>query len=103
VGSLRAPSKARGRRDIVDTDIPEVLITGCRDTQTSADAYIGGSYNGALTYSLVQTIKEGKGRLTYRQLHEGAMKRLRRGRFDQVPQLESRRPSFDRPFLSPGA
>ena len=103
VGSLRAPSKARGKRDIVDTDIPEVLITGCRDTQTSADAYIGGSYNGALTYSLVQTIKEGKGRLTYRQLHEGAMKRLRRGRFDQVPQLESRRPSFDRPFLSPGA
>jgi len=103
VGSLHAPSKARGRRDIVDTDIPEVLITGCRDTQTSADAYIGGSYNGALTYSLVQTIKEGKGRLTYRQLHEGAMKRLRRGRFDQVPQLESRRPSFDRPFLSPGA
>jgi hypothetical protein len=31
------------------------------------------------------------------------MKRLRQGRFDQVPQLESRRRNFDRLFLSPVA
>jgi hypothetical protein len=103
VGRLRASSPARRKRDVVDTDIPEMLITGCRDTQTSADAYIGGSYNGALTYSLVRSIKEGNGRLTYRQLHDDTMKRLRQGRFDQVPQLESRRRNFDRLFLSPVA
>jgi hypothetical protein len=82
-------------------DIPEVLITGCRDTQTSADAYIGGSYNGALTYSLVGTLREGKGKLTYRQVHSGTLKRLQQGKFDQVPQLEGRKADFDRPFLSP--
>jgi hypothetical protein len=103
VGRLRASSPARRKRDVVDTDIPEMLVTGCRDTQTSADAYIGGSYNGALTYSLVRSIKESNGRLTYRQLHDGTMKRLRQGRFDQVPQLESRRRNFDRLFLSPVA
>ena len=30
----------------------------CRATQTSADAHIGGSYNGALTYNLVAAMRE---------------------------------------------
>jgi len=46
VGELRRSSHARRKRsDVVDADIPELLITGCRDTQTSADAYIGRSYS----------------------------------------------------------
>ncbi len=53
--------QAKRKKDIVDINIPEVLITGCRDTQTSADAHIGGSYNGALTYNLVAAIR-GEGR-----------------------------------------
>ena len=48
-GELRRSSrKARKTRDIVKAELPEVLITGCRDNQTSADAFIGGSYNGAI-------------------------------------------------------
>ena len=70
---------ARKARDIVTVDLPEVLITGCRDTQTSADAMIGGSFNGALTYHLVAAITEAKGRLTYRQLHDATTARLKRG------------------------
>ncbi|MGH7820428.1 MAG: caspase family protein [Candidatus Binatia bacterium] len=99
-GSL-VPRKRQPRRkkDVVDVDIPEVLITGCRDTQTSADAYIGGSYNGALTYNLVAVLDEKKGRLTYGDLHARVIRRLRKD-FDQVPQLEGRRAAFDRPFLS---
>ena len=102
VGELRRSSRAaRKRSDAVDADIPELLITGCRDTQTSADAYIGRSYNGALTYHLVQTIKEAKGRLSYRELHARTVTRLSRAGFEQVPQLEGRKATFDRPFLSP--
>jgi hypothetical protein len=86
---------------VVDVDIPELLITGCRDTQTSADAYMGGSYNGALTYCLVNTIKAAAGQLSYRQLHERTVQRLKQEGFDQVPQLEGREAQFDRPFLSP--
>ena len=58
----RSKRAARSTTDIVNADIPEVLITGCRDTQTSADAFIDGRYNGALTYGLVEAIRAGQGR-----------------------------------------
>jgi hypothetical protein len=100
--SLRLSAPARRRKsDIVDANIPEVLITGCRDTQTSADAYIGRSYNGALTYNLVAAIKAARGRLSYRDLHAGTTERLKAGAFDQVPQLEGRKARFDAAFLAP--
>ncbi len=100
-GSLRRSAPARRKQDIVATSIPELLVTGCRDTQTSADAEIGSSFNGALTYNLVATINAARGKLTYRELHGGTVKRLRRDGFSQVPQLEGRAPRFDRPFLAP--
>jgi hypothetical protein len=101
-GSLRTSAAAKRKAsDVVDANIAELLITGCRDTQTSADAYIGGSYNGALTYCLVETLKAGGGNISYRQLHEGTIRRLKQGGYDQVPQLEGRLARFDRPFLSP--
>ena len=80
--------------------MPEVLITGCRDTQTSADAFIGGSYNGALTHSLVAAMRKAKGQLTYRELHELALATLKKGGFDQVPQLEGRSKRFDEPMFA---
>ena len=98
---LRASSPtARRNRDVVTADLPEVLITGCRDTQTSADAFIGGDYNGALTYALVEAMKKAKGRLTYRELHAGARVALEKKRFEQVPQLEGRAARFDEPLLT---
>ncbi|MGE0820929.1 MAG: caspase domain-containing protein [Candidatus Binatia bacterium] len=101
-GSLRTSgAAARKKRDIVDVAIPELLITGCRDMQTSADAYIGGSYNGALTYNLAETLKDAGGQISYRQLHAQTLARLKKGQFDQVPQLEGQGAKFDRPFLSP--
>ena len=32
-----------------------IKISGCRDTQTSADAFINGKYQGALTFSFLKT------------------------------------------------
>ena len=96
----KAPRGRKRKKDIVHADIQELLITGCRDTQTSADAYISGSYNGALTYYLVESIKEAEGKLTYRELHQRTAAKLKQEDFDQIPQLEGRRTSFDRLFLS---
>jgi len=96
----KAPRGRKRKSDIVHADIPELLITGCRDTQTSADARIGGTFNGALTYYLVDSIKASKGNLTYRELHQRTTAKLKKNRYDQVPQLEGQRTSFDRPFLS---
>jgi hypothetical protein len=97
----RASETRRKRTDVVTADIPEVLISGCRATQTSADAHIGGSYNGALTYNLVATLREAKGKISFRELHRKTLQRLKRDRFDQVPQLEGLGAAFDRPFLLP--
>ena len=102
VGGPRAAWRGTSRRgDILNVNMPELLITGCRSTQTSADAYIGNTYNGALTYNLVRAINARKGKLTYRELHTLALQSMKKGRFDQVPQLEGRSTSFDLPFLSP--
>ena len=91
---------ARKARDIVNADLPELLITGCRDTQTSADAFINGRYNGALTYGLVNAIRTAKGRLTYQELHDRTMAALKQNKFDQVPQLEGRKARFGRPLFT---
>lgn len=96
----KAPRGRKRKSDVVHAEIQELLITGCRDTQTSADAHIGGSYNGALTYYLVESIKEAEGKLTYRELHQRTVAKLKKNDFDQVPQLEGQRTSFDRLFLS---
>jgi len=92
--------RASRRGDIVNVNMPELLITGCRSTQTSADAYIGTTYNGALTYNLVAAINGRKGKLSYKDLHALTIQSLKKGRFDQVPQLEGRSSSFNLPFLS---
>jgi hypothetical protein len=98
---LRAsPRAARKARDIVKAELPEVLITGCRDTQTSADAFINGRYNGALTFGLVDAIRKSRGRLTYRELHDRASAVLKTRKFEQVPQLEGRAERFDQPLFS---
>ena len=96
----RSSPGARKRSDIVHADLPEVLITGCRDTQTSADAFINGRYNGALTFALVEALSSSKGQLTYRDLHAKVSRTLQQRKFDQVPQLEGRKTRFDQPLFS---
>ncbi|MEP7153156.1 MAG: caspase family protein [Nitrospira sp.] len=101
-GRKGGASGERPRKDdIVHADIPGMLITSCRDWQTSADAHIGGTFNGALTYYLVESIKETRGNLTYRELHQHTTAKLKNHDFNQVPQLESRRDRWDSLFLSP--
>jgi len=102
VKGKRAALKKQGKRrkDLVNVDLPEILIAGCRDTQTSADAHIGGSYNGALTYNLVAAITEKTGKLSYGELHTRTVSLLKEGGFDQVPQLEGTAENFNRPLLA---
>jgi metacaspase-1 len=96
-----SPPAARKAKDIVNADLPELLITGCRDTQTSADAFINGRYNGALTYGLVNAIRTAKGKLTYQDLHDRIVAVLKQKKFDQVPQLEGRKTRFGQPLFTP--
>jgi hypothetical protein len=96
----RSSRSVRKAKDIVNAELPEVLITGCRDTQTSADAFINGRFNGALTFALVEAIRKSKGRLTYREWHDRAADVLKARKFEQVPQLEGRASQFEAPLFS---
>lgn len=97
----KAPETQRKGRDIVPVDMPEVLISGCRADQTSADAHISGGYAGALTYNLVEALTEAGTPLSYRELHNQTCDKLKRGRYEQVPQLEGNEARLEQPFLSP--
>lgn len=97
-GTPRRSRRRRRNQDVHVVDIAETLVSGCRDDQTSADADIDGTYNGALTYYLVRAMREHP-QATYRALHARTLAGLS-GNYDQVPQLEGRAPRLDQTFLS---
>jgi len=66
-----------------------VLFAACRDNQTSADAYIGGSYNGAFTYYLCKHIRETQGAIVRSELLKRVRASLKFNGFSQIPQLEA--------------
>ena len=65
-----------------------VLFAACKDNQTSADAFIKGSYNGAFTYYFAKHLRETQGALTREDLLKRVRATLRFNGFSQVPQLE---------------
>lgn len=84
---LAAEYRAR-RAGRVQTQEHNVLLAGCQNVQTSADAFIGRSYHGAFTYYLAEAVAKANGRLTYRDLADRAAAKLGAEGYDQIPQLE---------------
>jgi len=66
-----------------------VLFAGCRDNQTSADAYINGSYNGAFTYYLCKHLRDTQGTTIRAELIKRVRASLKFNGFSQIPQLEA--------------
>jgi len=63
-----------------------VYISGCRDNQTSADAYINGQAQGAMTWSFLSAIKSSPATFTLGLLQD-LMRAKLQGLYTQVPQL----------------
>ncbi len=61
-------------------------ISGCKDSQTSADAYIGSTYQGAMTWSFLNALSNAKYNITLVDLVE-RMKVLLREKYTQIPML----------------
>jgi hypothetical protein len=76
-----------------------ILISGCRDNQTSADAWINGRYHGAMTYYLAETLSDKNFNVSYRDLVAELNTKLLNRRYTQSPQLECKQEFFDRKFL----
>jgi len=74
-----------GRSDNPQT---HVLFSGCKDNQTSADAYISGTYNGAFTYYFCKSLRDAQGNLSRSDLLKRLRASLEYEGYDQVPQLE---------------
>merc|ERR1712176_328635 len=66
-------------------------ISGCQDHQTSADATLGGQRQGAMTWSLLESLSEGglAGPWTYKyeNLVKTMRKKLKAKGMSQVPAL----------------
>jgi hypothetical protein len=74
-----------------------LCFSGCKDKQYSADALIGGIYQGAMTHSFIRTLKKfGIGRkvlrrrkLTYKKMIGKIQTYLKDRNYEQIPQLSS--------------
>jgi len=84
------PLMARGlRRRVAEKAAKNVILSAaCRDTQTSADAYIGGTYHGAFTYYWVHEITAANNKISRAELLKRVNKDLHDHGYSQVAQLE---------------
>ena len=71
-----------------DNPLTHFLFAGCKDTQTSADAYISGAYNGAFTYYFCKTLRDAQGVITRAELLKRMRASLKHEGYEQIPQLE---------------
>jgi|LakMenEpi06Jul10_1017301.scaffolds.fasta_scaffold00026_2 hypothetical protein len=66
-----------------------ILLTGCKDTQTSADAPVGqnDSYEGAMTNAFIKVVQQTKLDVSCYDLLKAMRADLKANNFDQIPQL----------------
>lgn len=88
--SLDLPYLYRFDKGIVQQKKPEKLadiikISGCRDYQTSMDAFLQGKYQGALTTCFLKTMKDLDFNFTCKQLLKQINSYIRGGNFEQIP------------------
>jgi hypothetical protein len=91
--SRHSRGPAQLRPFIVDTGNKQnnvILISGCGEHQTSADAYIPqlNRYHGALTYNLFVTLAENNWKINYADLIIKVNEKLKNEDYEQVSQLE---------------
>jgi len=74
----------------VRTTLADVVqFSGCRNDQTSADAFINGQPSGALSYAFVKCMNEQGTQQTYSELLVNIRTVLQQGKYSQVPQLST--------------
>jgi hypothetical protein len=70
----------------LETEGNVLMISGCTDNQTSADANIDSKYQGAMTWSMLQTLQPN---ITWSDLLKNMRTALKGARFTQLPQMSS--------------
>ena len=68
-----------------------IMISGCKDNQTSTDAFIDKIPQGAMTWALLKTLNEDDN-ISWSDLLVKMRNTLKNAHFDQIPQLSSGKP-----------
>jgi len=76
-------------------DLNHTILSGCEDTQTSADAYIDGKYQGAFTHYFLKYFYPTE---TYDNIYPDVLNDIKANRFSQTPQFNGE--GLDRLILS---
>jgi hypothetical protein len=90
----------RQRLLLPESGMPELLITGCSDSEYSYDAKIEGRYNGAMSAMAIRLIRENPG-LTYNQFFTRLRQLLPSSDYPQSPQLEGSQSHKDTLLFEP--
>jgi len=78
-----------------ETDMSEILVTGCSDSEYSYDAEFDGRPNGAMTALALRVIQQNPN-ATYREFFAGLRALLPSEEYPQTPQLEGSDANKDR-------
>ena len=79
--------QVRQRFLLPETGMPELLISGCSDSEYSYDAEIDGRANGAMSAMAIRVIRQNPG-LTYNMFYAALRGLLPSKDYPQTPQLE---------------
>ena len=73
---------------VLETNGNVFMISGCTDEQQSADAFINGKATGAMTWSLLEGLKQNPNS-TWRELIKTMRDLLKESQYTQIPQFSS--------------
>jgi len=85
-----------------EENMPELLITGCSDSEYSYDAEFSGRPNGAMTALALRVIQQNPN-ATYREFYAALRTLLPSEEYPQSPQLEGSDDNKDRKLFEPFA
>lgn len=77
---------------LTDSRATVVLFSGCLDAQTSADAFLDNTFQGAMTYAFLKALSDLKAMqkaLSYKNVIKHMMTLLSARRYPQIPQISS--------------
>ncbi|KAI8844154.1 peptidase C14, caspase domain-containing protein, partial [Chytridium lagenaria] len=67
-----------------------ILLSGCKDSQTAADAKFNNVAKGALTHALLQLLKKNPGKnLSFLEILRNVRDEMKKNKFTQIPQLST--------------
>ena len=100
MAKARKNARATKKDKFPESGMNEILLSGCKSSQTSADAYIANDYHGAMSYYAIQAIADAGYKLTYKELHDALLPLLEDEHYDQIPQLEGKDENKERQIFT---